>query len=235
MEPSSARARSGQAHVRSAWVDEPLPLGEQLELLDDDEQARAARFRFERDRHRFVARRAFLRRVLGDYICIAPRMIRYRISPNGRPELEPSRGVSFSISHSDGLATVAVASDRLVGVDIERIRPIQETLELAHRLLSRREYEHLLSVTESARSDAFLRLWTRKEAYVKAVGVGLSMPFDGFDVLLGADGRAHVPPGPSGGPSFVLTSLDGLPGYVGTVAVSGTAVTPRNVAQGRIA
>jgi 4'-phosphopantetheinyl transferase len=182
------------------------------EQLDPAEVARAERFRFQRDRARFVARRTFLRRVLAAYTGVPPARIRYRVSPRGRPELESPGEITFSASHSDGLAVVAVARDRLVGVDLERIRAIPEVLDLAKQVCSQAEYAGLQAIAEPARDEAFLRLWTRKESYVKALGVGLSVPL------------ADVP-GPD--PAFALMGLDGLDGYVGALAASGTHLDVR--------
>jgi 4'-phosphopantetheinyl transferase len=209
----------------SARVDAPERLGDLPGELDDDEQARAARFRFERDRIRFVARRAFLRSVLAGYLGVPSGMIRYRTSAAGRPELEPRCGVVFSTSHADGLAIVAVARERLVGVDVERVRPIPGAAELARHFYTRAEDEYVASVPEAARSEAFLRLWTRKESYVKALGAGMSMPFDRFNVLDGGTGRASRDRTPDGR-QLAFATLDKFAGYVGSVAASRPAATP---------
>ncbi len=227
--PTTDLAESSEVHLWSRLIDASAELDDPVALLDDEEQARARRFQFERDRTRFVARRAFTRRVLADYVGVAPAMIRFRISSHGRPELEPPCGVAFSTSHSDGLVVVAVARGRLVGVDIERVRPITATLDLAMHLYSARESDHLRSVAESTRSEAFLTLWTRKESYVKAVGAGMSIPFDGFEVLTHNGSRTGRPRDHRGELPFVFTSLDGLGGYVGAVTVSGSDVVTRDL------
>jgi 4'-phosphopantetheinyl transferase len=219
------QAELDTVHVWSDWVDGRAEHGALLEWLDDDERARAGRFRFERDRIRFVARRLLLRQVLSGYLGLAPAMVCYRTSPMGRPELQPAAGVTFSVSHSDGLAIVAVARGRLVGVDVERVRPIADGLDLARGFFAPREYEHLRTTTEAGRSRAFLELWTRKESYVKAIGAGMSMPFDEFDVLDRDDRRPEPLGETTAGMPFAFASLDGLPGYVGSVAVSGSSVT----------
>jgi 4'-phosphopantetheinyl transferase len=226
--PTTDRALSEAVHVWSAWVDEPGLVGD-LHLLDDDEQARAERYRFDLDRRRFIARRVLLRTVLAGYLGVEPATVRYRTSPMGRPELAPPCGITFSTSHADGLAVVAVASERPVGVDVERIRPIPDALDLALHFFSHREYEHLLAATEVGRSDAFLRLWTRKEAYIKAVGAGMAMPLDGFDVLDAEDGRHPRLREANGGLSYAMTSLEAPPGYLGTVAASGSEVSLNQV------
>lgn len=220
-----AGLRSEGVHIWTNRVDGRSETGEHLQLLDDQEQARAGRFHFERDRIRFVARRAFLRQVLSGYLGIAPALVRYRMSSMGRPEVEQPAGVIFSASHSDGLAAIAIARGGLLGVDVERVRPIADALDLGRRFFAPREYEHLRTTDEAGRSRAFLELWTRKESYVKAIGAGMSMPFDEFDVLGRDDGRPEPFRQTTAGVPFTLASLDALPGFVGSVAVSGSRVT----------
>ena len=176
-------------HVWLEWID-ATPEAADDAILDDEERARARAFRFARDRRRFVSRRTFLRRTLAGYVGVAPAELRYRTSAAGKPRLADRDDVAFSTSHADGLAIVAIARTGEVGVDIERVRPMPNALELAERLFSVREHEHLRSIPASTRSEAFLRLWTRKEAYVKLAGVGLGMRLDTFDVL--GDGEGHV-------------------------------------------
>ncbi len=218
--PDGDRAAVDAVQVWSERLDAPAPRGDAVEWLDDDERARAGRFRFERDRRRFVARRAFLRAVLAGALDIAPADIRYRTSGTTRPELEAVYDLSFSTSHSGDLAVVAVSRERIVGVDIGVVRPIPDAQDLAAAFFTAREHEVLEATPIEGRSTAFLRLWTRKEAYAKAVGLGMTLPFQDFEVL---DGDAGGPPvvAPLGaGRPFVLSGLDDLPGYVGTVATS---------------
>lgn len=207
-------------------MDTPRDIETLAEQLDSAEVARAERFRFGRDRIRFVARRAFLRRVLAGYTGIAPARVRYRVSPRGWPELESPCGITFSASHSDGLAGVAVARDRLVGLDLERIRPVPDLLDLANGVCSPAEYAGLQSVAEPDRGETFLRLWTRKESYVKAIGAGLSMPLTDLDVGY-HDGPPRRLPGSE--QTFVFAGLDGPAGYVGTLVASGSRVSVRRL------
>ena len=210
-------------------VDASADLDAALETLSHDERARAKRFHFERDYIRFVARRAFARKILAGYVGVAPAEIVMRTSGHGRPELDPPCGVFFNTSHSDGLAIIAVASERLVGVDIERVRPIADALDVADRFFSRSEVDLLRCTPEESRAEAFLTIWTRKESYVKAVGAGLSIPFDAFDVSTRDHGRTGRPHGPRGDPRFVFASLEDLDGYVGAVTLSDTGVTTPDV------
>lgn len=213
-----AAAGPSHAEVWSARVDSPTSSATPADWLDDAERTRAAGFRFQRDRGRFVERRAFLRRVLAGYLSVEPAAIRYRRGPGGRPELDPSHGISFSTSHAAGLAVVAVALDRIVGVDIEHERTIPGALDLARSMFNPREQEHLEAVGDDEQSTAFLRLWTRKEAYAKAVGAGLALPLDSFDVL--DDVVLQGVGGPADGARFSIVTLDLSPGYVGSIAVS---------------
>ena len=173
-----------------------------------------------------MARRAFLRRVLAGYLGVAPARVRYRVSHRGRPELESPRGITFSASHSDGLAGIAVARDRLVGLDLERIRPLPDLLDLADRVCSPTEYAGLQSVAEPERGEAFLRLWTRKESYVKALGTGLSMPLAELEVGHGDAGARHLP---GSDQPFIFAGLDGPAGYVGTLVASGSHLSVRRL------
>ncbi len=136
------------------------PTGSASAVLSADELARAARFRFARDRD------AFLR---------AP-------GPYGKPALASGGDLEFNLSHSGSLALCALAWKRPVGVDVEAHRDDVETLEIAELFFSEREIETLRELPEAARRHAFFLCWTRKEAYVKARGEGLSVPLGGFDV-----------------------------------------------------
>lgn len=217
-EPPSPDARvAAGVELWSARLDDPGAAGISHGWLDAAELLRAGRYRFEQDRLRFVARRVFLRRVLAKYLDVPPKRVRYK-DGHSWPELAQRTDLVFSTSHADGLAIVAVARDRRLGVDIERLRPVPEALELGRSLFARAEADHLEATATHDRAAAFLRLWTRKEAYVKALRVGLSMPLDTFSVL-----ERAVPGGLEasvGGERFELASIDILPGYVGSVAVS---------------
>jgi 4'-phosphopantetheinyl transferase len=150
-------------------------------LLSEDEIARANRFRFGRDRRRYVAGRAVLRTVLGRYLRRDPASLAFRYGRYGRPELAE---LSFNVSHSEDTAVVAVASGTEVGVDIERLRPEPAEEEVAERFFSPSEVEALRSLRRGEQPRAFLACWTRKEAFIKALGNGLSLALDSFDVTL---------------------------------------------------
>lgn len=217
-----------EAGVVHLWLTSVEPRPDDVahwDVLDEPELARAARLLVERDRVRFVNRRAFVRRILGRYLGIEPSNVRIRSSRGGRPELEAVDGVFFNASHSDGGVALAVTSQQHVGVDIERLRRIDDALELARGLFTAGEVDWLRGVAEPDRSRAFLTLWTRKESVVKAAGEGLSMPLDAFDVL-DADGRVRWHNDVAGPHAFSFADL-GLPeGYVGAVTLVGSPKRP---------
>jgi 4'-phosphopantetheinyl transferase len=200
---------------------------ERMRLLDEREQARAAQFRFERDRVRFVARRAFVRSILARYLGVDPQEVRIRTSTMGRPGLAEDSDVSFNTSHSDGVVAVAVARGCRVGVDIERVRSVGDALAIAEGLFTQREIESLLSVPEPSRSKAFLTLWTRKESLVKAIGDGLSLPLNSFEMPLHENGQVRWVRDRQQQPPCAFVDLRQLEGYVGAVTLVGTTVRPR--------
>jgi 4'-phosphopantetheinyl transferase len=155
--------------------------------LSDDERARAERFVLERDRNSFVAARGILRALLARYSGCAPGGIEFAYGPQGKPALShrsTANSVRFNLSHSHGVAVIAVAREREVGVDVEKIRPERAGEEIAQRYFSAEEVEELRALTANQRTEGFFLCWTRKEAYVKALGEGLRFPLDRFRVSL---------------------------------------------------
>ncbi len=155
--------------------------------LCDEELERAAKFRFERDRHRFVIRQGILRTILARYLGAAPEDIRFQFTEFGKPEVALSAGppsLFFNLSHSGHFALFAFSGDGAVGVDIERMVPERADAEVAERFFSDGEVEMLRGLTGSDWRQGFFNCWTRKEAYIKARGEGLSFPLDAFEVSL---------------------------------------------------
>jgi 4'-phosphopantetheinyl transferase len=188
--------------------------------LSDEEQARAARFLLERDRRRFVASHAALRRILTRYL--GPVAPRFADGPHGKPFLDGA-ALRFNLSHSGELALVAVADGREVGVDVEAVREL-DLAGMARVSFSPRERAALFALPPDERLPAFFRCWTRKEAHLKATGFGLALPLDGFDVSLGPDEPARLVatrPDPDEARRFSLLHLDVGPGYAAAVEVAG--------------
>lgn len=154
------------------------------QLLTDDERRRADRFRFPRDRERFMAARGRLRLILSRYAQRDPKDFRFTVGQYGKPDLVDGGDLRFNVSHSHQLALYAFTRQREVGVDIEFIRPDFGTLDIAENYFSPIELAALRALPTDMHTDAFFTCWTRKEAYIKARGEGLSMPLSQFDVTL---------------------------------------------------
>ncbi len=193
-------------------------------LLSTDERQRAERFHFERDRRRFVVGRGLLRTVLGRYLQVSPDCLQFRYGPQGKPALAGGNGLHFNVSHSGELALYAVALEREVGVDIERIASLKEVDDLAERCFSERENIVLRSLPAERRQQAFYTCWTRKEAYLKATGKGLSLPLDQFDVSVLPEEPAallNTRPVAEEAARWSLASLEPHPDYMAALAVFG--------------
>jgi 4'-phosphopantetheinyl transferase len=153
-------------------------------LLGEDELTRAARFHFEKDRNHYIVARAWLRKLLAAYQGVNPRELGFSYAEKGKPALKESQRslLSFNLAHSGGMAIYAFSRNREIGVDLELIREDLADEKIAERFFSEREIGDLRSLPAELRKRAFFDCWTRKEAYIKARGDGLSMPLDEFDV-----------------------------------------------------
>lgn len=155
-------------------------------LLAADEIARADRFHFAKDRNHYIVARGFLRKLLAAYLGIGPTELRFVYAEKGKPSLEPSQqsALNFNLAHSQTRAIYAFSLGRELGVDLEFVRDDVESENIARRFFSPREIDELRMVPAALRKEAFFNCWTRKEAYIKARGEGLSLPLDKFDVSL---------------------------------------------------
>ena len=156
-------------------------------LLSTDERERADRFYFEKDREAYIAARGVLRLLIGRYLAIEPTEIRFDYGPQGKPALTSSSEyppLRFNLSHSGDIVLYGFTLQRTIGVDVEQIRTNLEYEQIATGFFSQYEQETLQSLPSSIKPAAFFTCWTRKEAYIKAVGKGLSLPLDQFDVTL---------------------------------------------------
>ncbi len=182
-------------------------------LLSADEVERAGRFHFDIHRKRYIVGRAMLRTTLSRILGTAPRKLQFAYSQYGKPTLEGD--LRFNLSHSDSYAVLAVAAGCDVGVDVERVRRDDDLIPLARRFFSPAEVEQLTALPADEQTMAFFRCWTRKEAYIKADGAGLSIPLDAFSVALG---RGDVPRlSGQGTEGWAVDSIETEPGYVGAV------------------
>jgi 4'-phosphopantetheinyl transferase len=226
--PAELSLSSAEVHVWRAALDPAASCVEQLQrLLSADELQRAARFHFSRDRRRFIVARGALRDILSRYLGVPPAELEFRYSAYGKPalaDIAAEEGVRFNISHAHEMALFAVTCGREVGVDIEYLHRTIACEEIAEHFFSARERASLRALPAEIKPQAFFNCWTRKEAYIKAHGEGLSLPLDQFDVSL-APGEPVALLATRGDPREALRwSLQALtpgPGYVAALAVEG--------------
>jgi 4'-phosphopantetheinyl transferase len=184
----------GEVHLWQLHLDKAA-MNATSELLDEAERVRAARFLAPRDRQSFLAVRSFVRRVLSNYLQVPAAEIRFGEEPQGRPTIiYPEAGValSFSLSHCATTAFLAVAHGAPIGVDVEHFAPIDDLEQVAGTVLSPEEAALLLAARVDERPRLFLRGWTRKEAILKALGVGLFASPEILNVPLAERGRWRV-------------------------------------------
>lgn len=179
---------SSDVHLFYTSLKQPSAYLESLrKILSSDELAKAERFYFEKDRTSYIAARGMLRKILSHYLAIEPSTIQFQYSPYGKPSVP--QAIHFNVSHSHERVLYAISQKRVVGIDIEFIRPVQEFWEVAKTYFSKNEVAMLAKIPPQKQLEAFYQLWTRKEAYIKAKGGGLSMPLSSFDVSLGEPTR----------------------------------------------
>lgn len=209
------RLQPGEIHVWQASLDEIDAEGDQP-VLSSDERERASRFRFERDRRRFIVGRARLRMILGAYLQCDPGELAFAMGRQGKPRLiAPPVGeasLHFNLSHSQDAALYAVTREGPVGVDLEREREIGEWAEIAASVFPPQERARIERLPADRRMRGFFEAWTRQEAFLKATGDGFSGD------LAELDSAQHV--------GYALHPLGLSPGWVGTLA---SAFTPSRV------
>jgi 4'-phosphopantetheinyl transferase len=195
-------------------------------ILSDDERARAARFHFQIHRQYFTAGRALLRNILAAYLAAEPKELAFSYSTKSKPALAGAHAnrLAFNVSHSGDVALIAVTRNRQIGVDVELIRHDFDTAAIATRFFSDAEQGQLAALPPEQRHEAFFRCWTRKEAYIKATGEGLSLPLRQFDVSIeprSQNALLATRPDASESKGWSLRDIVVKPGYAGAVCVSG--------------
>ncbi|HBL11403.1 MAG TPA: 4'-phosphopantetheinyl transferase [Cyanobacteria bacterium UBA11162] len=175
--PTDLSLSAGDVHVWCTELDLPIEQIENLaQILSPDEQQRADRFYFERDKKHFIAGRGILRTILGRYLDLAPTKIEFSYSLRGKPALantDINKAFNFNLSHSKGLALYAVSKSYSLGIDLEYSRTMPDAEQLAKRFFSTNEYKVIRTLPNDQKQEAFFNAWTRKEAYLKATGEGL--------------------------------------------------------------
>ncbi|MDY0091356.1 MAG: 4'-phosphopantetheinyl transferase superfamily protein [Candidatus Vecturithrix sp.] len=218
-----------EVHIWRVALDMPASNIQQFsEILADDERCRADRFRFPQHRSHFIAARGALRTLIERYSGIPPQELRFEYNQYGKPALSGAINASFprfNLSHSGELALYAFAYDRELGIDIEWTRRrIDQIDQIARRYFSEVENMALSALPEQMRSQAFFNCWTRKEAYIKARGQGLSLPLHQFDVTLAPGEPAQllaIRDDPSQLARWTMQVLQPGPDYVAALVVEG--------------
>lgn len=214
--PSEVHAWFVDLRLDSEWLSELRP------TLSADEEKRAQRFRSTVDKERFIASHGVLRTLLARYTLQRPEQLSFAEGPNGKPALAPGsneKDIQFNLAHSGDHALIAIAAGREVGVDIERVVQQDDHERIARRFFSSRELASFLGYPNTQRTEAFFRHWVRKEAYLKARGLGLTRHEEGFDVPLTEEKVsmfAHVD-----GTTWTAREILPVPGYTAAVVAQG--------------
>lgn len=180
---------NNQIHIWRIDINNPTVDVDHLfsDILSDDEKRRADRLRSEKDKRRFVVSRGLLRENLGSYLGAEPSDINFDYNKYGKPNIKPkynSGNIKFNVSHSANLAIYAISKNREIGVDLEYIREVRTADKIIKRFFTKQETDFYHSQPEGKRNLAFFTLWTRKEAYSKARGMGIGLPLREFDLNL---------------------------------------------------
>lgn len=170
----------------SVETDKDIQLDKALTIISDEEKVRAGRFRFDRDRDRFVRGRGYLRTILAECLDIAPEALDLKKHEHGKLYLE-SNPVYFNLTHSAGAGVIAVSEDHPVGVDLEFVNRKTKVLEIARSVLNDRELAYLERTRAEDRERLFFHFWTAKEAYLKLLGTGLSLEPRKVSLQLGSN------------------------------------------------
>ena len=227
--PSRLKLAINDVHVWRVRLNQTDRRVQQLQqLLADDEQRRAERFHFDRDRRRFIVSHGMLRLIIGEYMDIAPERLQFYSGHRGKPYLIKRPGniqLQFNLTHSKEIALCAFTCGPEIGIDVEYVRDMPDAEKIALTNFSSKENEMLQSLPQYQRQEAFFNCWVRKEAYIKAIGDGLYHALDRFDVslapgeparLLSVEGSTALASG------WFMKSLTPEDGYVAALALKGS-------------
>lgn len=225
--PAATGARpisADEVHVWACDLSEEADLCSLESLLSCEERTRACRFVFKIDRKRYTVAHGSLRRILAGYLNCTPEELRFAQNERGKPILigNHANELQFNLTHSNDLALLALSPTSEVGVDVELIRPI--SADVAKRFFSEYEQQRLQQSNIAEWCESFFTCWTRKEAFLKGVGFGLTIPLNSFDVSVGTNEPARlvsVRDGHADKSAWIMEHLAPAVGYLGALAVSG--------------
>lgn len=213
-------------HIWQVSLNQPAERWQSLSaLLSPDEIKRAAAFIFERDSRKFIVARTTLRQLLGRYLNIDPQAVKFTYADKGKPSVAAAPSLQFNVSHSHELALYAFGNTQPLGIDLEHKRQVTDMHGIARGNFSARENVMFNALPDYLKTDAFFNCWTRKEAYIKALGEGLSHPLDTFDVTLAPGEPARlieVHGYPDEAVQWTLHTFTPQPNYIAALAVRQT-------------
>ncbi|MGL5832081.1 MAG: 4'-phosphopantetheinyl transferase family protein [Waterburya sp.] len=187
--------RDSQVHLWRANLDlSPSEIEELTTLLSTDEIARANKFHFVQHKSRFIAARGILRQLLGNYLKVSPCSLTFTYSDRGKPQLPHNSLLQFNLSHSQNYGLFGFTLNHLIGVDLEYQRVMPDALNIAQRFFSVREFKMLAEVPQEQQSKLFFQLWTAKEAYLKAIGTGLSGSLASIEISFDENHSPYLSP-----------------------------------------
>lgn len=220
--PHNLRLVDDEVNVFAAPLDVPATRLEELgQWLSEEERQRVNRFHFDQDRRRFIAGRGTLREILGVLLNVKPARLGFSLGEFGKPRIATpvaAHSFHFNLAHADSVGVYAIARHEL-GVDIERIRILDEAEQIAASFFSQNEREYLLALPVEQRGEAFFNCWTRKEAYLKAVGCGLGDCLSQVAVSFAPDEVTKLSVFLVGGRPWSFRSLIPAAGFIGALAI----------------
>ena len=221
--PSTLVLLDQEIHIWQASLDQlPATLARFSETLSEDEQTRARRFHFERDREHYIAGRGILRQVLGQYLGLAPEKVEFVYGDHGKPALPGDSPLRFNLAHSNDRMLLAVTLRHEIGIDLEYLHLIPEADGIAKNYFTKAENKAMRSLPESQKLEGFFAHWVCKEAYLKALGDGLAKPLEAFEVLptiRKPQGLLKVADQPEESKRWHFQVLRPMDGYIAALAV----------------
>jgi len=223
--PATLCIRPGEIHIWRINLELPeAEINSWESLLSADECARANRFIFKKHRDAYIAARGALRQTLGLYLQADPRALRFTYATHGKPSLaaeHKAQDLRFNVSYSAGVALLALAVAMEIGIDIERVHDDFPYQEIALRFFAPAEYVLFCAAEAARRCETFFKYWTHKEAFIKAIGLGLSYPLNQFEVSLHPGAPVQLLSTPDPAPRHSLHFIAAGADYVGALAVMG--------------
>lgn len=222
---SSLTLASDEVHIWQVDLTHAEQHAALLNLLSNDEKARAKRFRFDQHRNRYIVARAALRKILALYLDYDPKQLQFHYAEHGKPLLIQKfhdQALQFNLSHSADLAVYAFTVQHPIGIDVEHIRTNLAIEKLAARFFSSNESKALQQLPETEKLLGFFYTWTRKEAFLKALGAGLSFPLNQFEISLDPQTHQaiqHIQDDSHPAASWFLQSFFAAPHYIAAIAM----------------